>query len=45
LNRLLLSDEVLTKVTAPTYFVWGGNDPFGNAETARQLVARMPDAE
>ncbi len=45
LNRLLLSDEVLARVTAPTYFVWGGNDPFGNAETARQLVARMPDAE
>lgn len=45
LNRVLLSDDVLANVAAPTYFLWGDNDPFGNAETARRLVRRMTHAE
>ncbi len=45
LDRLLLPDSILAKVRTPTYFLWGENDPFGSADTARRLVARMPDAE
>ena len=45
LNRLLLPDTALAQVQAPTYFLWGENDPFGGPETAWQLVERMPDAE
>jgi pimeloyl-ACP methyl ester carboxylesterase len=44
-DRLTLSDSLLAKVVAPTYFLWGEKDPFGNAETARQLVDRIPNAE
>lgn len=45
LERLYLSDEVLSAVACPTLFVWGGRDPFGGESTARALVARIPDAQ
>lgn len=45
LERMYLSDEVLSAVTCPTLFVWGGRDPFGGPETARALVARIRGAE
>lgn len=45
LDHLLLPDEILAKIRTPTYFLWGENDPFGDADTARRLVQRMPDAE
>jgi pimeloyl-ACP methyl ester carboxylesterase len=45
LNRLLLPDTVLARVTTPTYFLWGEHDPFGNPDTARALVERMSNAK
>jgi 2-hydroxy-6-oxonona-2,4-dienedioate hydrolase len=45
LNRVLLTDDVLAKIRTPTYFLWGERDPFGGANTARQLIKRMPNAE
>jgi pimeloyl-ACP methyl ester carboxylesterase len=44
LNRLLLTDAVLSKVSTPTYFIWGERDPFGTPSTGRALVARLPNA-
>jgi pimeloyl-ACP methyl ester carboxylesterase len=44
-HRLVLPDSSLATIQTPTCFVWGENDPFGNADTARQLVDRMPNAE
>jgi 2-hydroxy-6-oxonona-2,4-dienedioate hydrolase len=45
LKRLYLTDETLAAVRCPTLFIWGGRDPFGGAETARALVARIPGAQ
>jgi pimeloyl-ACP methyl ester carboxylesterase len=45
LNRLNLPDEVLGAVRCPTLFIWGGRDPFGGADVARALVARIPGAD
>jgi pimeloyl-ACP methyl ester carboxylesterase len=45
LAALDLSDELLSRVACPTLFIWGGRDVFGDAETARRLVARIPTAE
>jgi pimeloyl-ACP methyl ester carboxylesterase len=45
LDRLLLTDDLLSRVSCPTLFIWGGQDVFGGAETARQLVARIPGAK
>ena len=45
LDGLNLSDELLSRVACPTLFIWGGRDVFGDAETARRLVARIPSAE
>ena len=39
-----LPDDVLTRVSAPTYFLWGADDTFGGEEVARRLVDAMPDA-
>jgi 2-hydroxy-6-oxonona-2,4-dienedioate hydrolase len=44
-HRLVLPDSILATIQAPTCFLWGENDPFGNVDTARQLVDRMPNAE
>jgi 2-hydroxy-6-oxonona-2,4-dienedioate hydrolase len=38
-------DAFLASVTTPTLFLWGENDPFGGAEVARRVVARVPSAE
>lgn len=43
--RLLLSPEVLARVTAPTLFLWGDEDVFGGAETARAFVKQIVQAE
>jgi 2-hydroxy-6-oxonona-2,4-dienedioate hydrolase len=45
LSRLVLADSVLARIRAPTYFLWGENDPFGGPEIARRLVDRLPNAE
>jgi 2-hydroxy-6-oxonona-2,4-dienedioate hydrolase len=44
-QRLVLSDDLLARVTHPTYLLWGENDPFGGPETARALAERLPNAE
>jgi pimeloyl-ACP methyl ester carboxylesterase len=45
LKRLYLTDETLAAVRCPTLFIWGGRDPFGGADVAQALVARIPGAE
>ena len=44
LKRLHLTDATLGAVRSPTLFIWGGRDPFGGADIARALVARIPRA-
>jgi pimeloyl-ACP methyl ester carboxylesterase len=41
----LLPGSVLARVTAPTYVLWGEDDPMGGVETARQFVRHLPNAE
>jgi pimeloyl-ACP methyl ester carboxylesterase len=40
---LLLSDELLQRLTMPTLFIWGEDDPNGGAEVALDFVPRLPD--
>ena len=42
---LSLDEVLLGRVTTPTYFLWGADDPFGGLDIARHLVASMPAAE
>ena len=42
---LLLDDELLARITAPTLFLWGDDDVFGGATTARRFAAGVPGAE
>ncbi len=44
LNGVLLPPETLANVGAATHFIWGERDPFGGADTAERLVARLPNA-
>jgi 2-hydroxy-6-oxonona-2,4-dienedioate hydrolase len=44
-RTLTIPDEVLARVTTPTYFLWGADDTFGGVEVAHRLVAAMPAAE
>lgn len=44
-DRILLSDRFLSTIRTPTRFIWGEKDPFGGIDTARELVALMPNAE
>jgi 2-hydroxy-6-oxonona-2,4-dienedioate hydrolase len=44
LRRLELSDELLGRIRCPIRFIWGANDPFGDAEVARRLMPRLPTA-
>lgn len=41
-DSILLSDEVLSKVRVPVTFLWGDEDPFGDATVAREFAARVP---
>lgn len=41
---LLLSDDVLSRLTMPALFLWGEDDPNGGAAVARDFVPRLPDA-
>jgi 2-hydroxy-6-oxonona-2,4-dienedioate hydrolase len=45
LDRIRLTDEALARVSCPTLFIWGAGDLFGGADTAQELVARIPGAE
>ena len=44
-SELLLGDDVLHRVTAPTLLLWGRDDPFGDAVIATEFAARVPGAE
>lgn len=45
-NRdLLLTDQLLAKLTMPVLFLWGEGDPNGGAAVARDFAPRLPDAE
>ncbi len=44
-DATLLPSAVLRRVTAPTLFVWGEDDPMGGAAIARQFVSELPAAE
>jgi pimeloyl-ACP methyl ester carboxylesterase len=43
-DSILLSDEVLGRITSPTLFVWGADDPFGGESVARAFAPRVPGA-
>ncbi len=43
-GRVLLSDELLSRVTMPSLFLWGDEDPNGGEAIARAFTARLPDA-
>lgn len=40
-----LSSAILGNIAAPTYFLWGDNDAFGDQQHAQDVVAAVPDAE
>jgi pimeloyl-ACP methyl ester carboxylesterase len=44
-ERMLHTDEILARVTMPTLFLWGDEDPNGGASVANKFVARLPDAQ
>lgn len=44
-ERVLLTDELLARLTMPVLLVWGEDDPNGGAEVARAFAPRLPDAE
>ena len=44
-TELLLPADLLAKIAAPTYFLWGTRDPFGDEGTARQLAGMIPGAQ
>ena len=41
---LALGASDLAKVSTPTHFIWGADDPFGEETVARWIVNAMPDA-
>jgi pimeloyl-ACP methyl ester carboxylesterase len=44
-ERMLLSDDVVSRVTMPVLFLWGDEDPNGGVSVARAFAARFPNAE
>ena len=45
-NRdLLLTDDLLAKVTMPVLFLWGEQDPNGGAAVARPFASRLPRSD
>lgn len=42
---LLLTDDLLAKVTMPVLFLWGEDDPNGGAAVARDFAPRLPNSE
>ena len=42
--ELTIPDSVLRSVTTPTLFLWGEDDPFGDAAVARHVVELLPRA-
>jgi 2-hydroxy-6-oxonona-2,4-dienedioate hydrolase len=44
-SALALPEDLLARVTTPTYFLWGEDDTFGGEDVATAMVAAMPHAE
>lgn len=44
-ERLLLSPAVLAGVGAPTFLLWGEDDPNGGADIARRFAGMLPNAD
>lgn len=44
-DSLLLSDDVLGSIRAPTLFLWGADDPFGGPAVAREFVSKIARGE
>ena len=44
-ESILLGDALLSSITTPTLFLWGGDDPMGGADAAALFAARVPGAE
>jgi pimeloyl-ACP methyl ester carboxylesterase len=43
-DAVLLGDDVLGRITRPTLFLWGDEDPQGGATVAAPFVGRVPGA-
>ena len=41
----ILRDEDISKITRPTLWLWGEDDPFGGVDIGRRLHSRMVDSE
>jgi 2-hydroxy-6-oxonona-2,4-dienedioate hydrolase len=44
-KSVFLPQSLLGTIHTPTYFLWGEDDPTGDAEIARQFVRNIPGAE
>ena len=44
-RRMLLQNDLLSRVTMPVLFLWGDEDPNGGESVARSFVARFPRAQ
>lgn len=44
-DDVLLTDDLLSKLTMPVLFLWGENDPNGGSTVARTFAPRLPNAE
>jgi pimeloyl-ACP methyl ester carboxylesterase len=44
-ERIYLPPSLLSSIQTPIYFLWGEQDPFGDADIARAFVAQLPNSE
>lgn len=44
-ERIYLPADLLARIETPVYFLWGEEDPFGDAKVARAFVAQIPNAQ
>ncbi|MBI2954248.1 MAG: alpha/beta hydrolase [Chloroflexi bacterium] len=44
-REVMLSEDLLRRVSQPTLFLWGEADPFGGVEIGRRTCATMPNAK
>ncbi len=43
--KLLLTDDLLSRLTMPVLFLWGEDDPNGGAAVARAFAPRLPNSD
>ena len=44
-DSILLPASLLGRITVPTFFLWGGDDPMGGADTARSFSGLVPGSQ